>query len=152
VNSYDVRVYGMTYTPDFFKKYGWRGWWVRVLNAIRYHAELRCRYHALTILGKVSGADPEYLEAQMQMEERQAPSLLREIFRPSTATSTPSVEPPLTEKTVTAQFSRYTAQGRSRRYRGARRTFSLYESEVIPYGREQQESRSEEPSHDSQDA
>jgi hypothetical protein len=137
-----IRCYGNYYEPERFQNHGLRGWWIRVLNAVRFWLECKVVFHVLKVdmdkLGDLVDkkkvvdqftADVEAEKAQ-QFRESRRPSVpttgsaeghLKEIRKPGAVTH-PSV---LTEQTL----KRYAADPRSRRYALGRNSYTIMEAE-----------------------
>lgn len=118
MNLWDVRIGTETYPPELFKENGLRGWWVRVLNAIRVRVELRCEYHAALLIDMPRTKELP-LDALTQSE-------------------TSSIQP-LPAHLKDTSLNRYIATGRARRYARGRRTFSVFNNEAATYERSESE-------------
>lgn len=134
MNFYKIRIYGYEYDPDFFKKSGWRGWWVRVLNRLRFSLEMRCNYNAMLILSEKQGFDTQKIARQVMQDQQKVVDYIRkskDLQDLSAATPAQLLKNSETVQERTKQtLARLTASGRSRRYRSARLTRPIYEAEV----------------------
>lgn len=54
-NLYRIRYYGHRYDPREFKVKGWRGWWIWLLNELRFKLELRVMRQVLVFQAKRLG-------------------------------------------------------------------------------------------------
>lgn len=134
-NLFNIELYGREWEPDYFRGKGVRGWWLRLLNRLRFALELRVQWHTLYILGRIQGADLDSLRQQFEADtakqvdqwqvergayrlERASPEELKEVFYKQ--------EKSVEQKTI-EMLARLTELKRARRYRSGPRTFKVYE-------------------------
>lgn len=137
-----IRCYGAKFSPEDFKGKGLRGWWIRVLNSLRFYLECRVIYHVLRFQSEKFG-DLVDRNAVMQMYEDDVQATKTHIKqeRPrQTSATNASVEGHIKEmhrqgahespREQTARIlERYAADPRSRRYASARGRYVIQEAE-----------------------
>lgn len=115
----NIRIYGKDFSPEIFKHRGIRGIVVRLLNWVRYQAELRCQIHAMLILGPLAESEIAKYGTPIHRPDPTIEHLASyEENKPAKILSGP-------DQTVKA-LARYTAGSRSKRYARARHTRALY--------------------------
>lgn len=143
-NLHRIRFYSKQIDPEIFKNKGWRGWWIRVLNRVRFWIECRVIYHVMVHQAGVLGKDVVDVNAAItafEQEEKQEAARLSFKQTRSRATSVPTggsiehhlkatkkVEHP--SQTTERILERYAADPRTQRYAWSRNRHILMEAET----------------------
>lgn len=126
----NIRLFGQSWAPEYFRKCGWRGWWLRALNVIRWRLEVRVQWHAQYLLKSRLGENVDTLWADWQKDvlpptrtfaDRDV--LMHPPIAPDNATKLGSVHD------TNQMIARLTAHPRSKRYAYGRRRFTMYDVE-----------------------
>lgn len=144
-NLYRIRYYGKRYDPYELKTKGWRGWWIWLLNEVRFRVELRVMRQVLIFQAKKLG-DLADLNAAMETFESDVQPMRQHIKdRPMLKTDPPftgSVQGHLKEmrkpgrvqslSDITARtMNNYAAGPRQRRYVMNRAHRVMMEAETL---------------------
>ena len=143
-NLHQIRCYGKRYEPSSFEKKGWRGWWIRTLNWLRFSIERRVVYHVLVLqagrLGDLADLNAviESFESDVKTSRQRFTQPLPKFDPPSTG----SVEGHLKElrksksvesirETTERMMQIYASDPRQRRYGLGRGSRMMMEAETI---------------------
>jgi len=140
-----IRCYGKYYEPTEFKKRGWRGWWIRVLNRCRFWLECKVVYNVLRLTAQAIGETLVDVKSVLREFESDLQTEQEHFTQPRPRmglSSTGSAEGHLRElekhknalpnpREQTAQIlQRYGADHRSRRYAFSRNSKIMMEAEL----------------------
>jgi hypothetical protein len=129
----NIHLYGEAWTPEYFKQFGVRGWWIRLLNRLRWSLELRVNWHVMVVLGRATDQDL----SQMRISEQQnlyTPSYeIKENYVPPYARPQSESVPRArtTAEETNAVLARLIAPSRSKRYAKSRNSRPVYEMEAL---------------------
>jgi hypothetical protein len=140
---YHIRYYGNRYDPSEFKSKSWRGWWIWLLNEVRFRVELRVMRQVLTFqaqrLGNFVNLNAAVETFESDVREMRM-HVATERVRPAMP-HTGSVEghlqelqkrPPENPRDFTARMmTNYASEPRQRRYAVGRRHRMIMEADTI---------------------
>lgn len=127
----DIRLFGRSWTPETFAGLGWRGWWLNVLNGLRWRLEVRVQWHAQYLLKSRLGTDVDRLWEEWK-RDLYPPT---RMFTDRDVPMHPEGAAPATVlggvKKTNDTIARLIANPRSKRYANGRRRFVMYDLEAV---------------------
>jgi hypothetical protein len=128
----NIHLYGEAWTPEYFKQFGVRGWWIRFLNRLRWSLELRVNWHVMVVLGQAT--DRDLSQMQVGLQEQYVPTYeikdnFGKPYAPPTSESTPRAR--TTAEETNRVLARFLAPSRSKRYASSRHRRPVYEAELL---------------------
>lgn len=133
-NLRDVHFFNEHWPADTFKGCGVRGWWLRLLNALRWRLELRVNWHAMHILSEKNLVNVYQARTEWQRDHLPPPTRTF-VEAPYTATTvqepTPTRALVATPAETSEVISRLMANPRSRRYAHSRREYRMYDLDPV---------------------
>jgi hypothetical protein len=126
----DIRLFGRAWSHDLFRKRGWRGRWLLLLNAIRWRLEVRVQWHAEYLLKSQFGDDLHALYTDWRKELDPPTRVLPARDEPMHPLPAPDATTKLGSVQETqGSLARLIAGRRARRYTHGRRRYTMYDLE-----------------------